>query len=307
MSEPLPNGNATLLAAPLEKREVPRDKLLMGSISLVLWILLFAAGLLIETVEYRLVLAPRSVAKQLGEAEMLTVPGQSAATVRENANDRKAEAQKPPSDPSVTPRHDLSKKTWSAIFAEFQAFFVSIFCFTPINLALLALVAGLLGGCASNIAIETMPPRQRAELRRAHPRRHWYLQEPPVSAAIRGFIVYLCVIGGLYVALDDPFKDPTPAQYIRLAGMLSILAFMVGYDSSRLEDWISIIPAPGQRRPQPAGPNVPLPEPVVNSRLKLSPPRRRKEVSPLPATVQEAARRETAALERLDSASQPSN
>jgi hypothetical protein len=223
-----------------ERRKVPRDKFVLGVVALVSWLLLFSAGLLIETVEYRLVLSPRSVAKQIGVEGMKSVPSHSTTQEGGQAASAASDSGKP------------------ATFSPWYSFFASVFCFTPINLALLTLTAGLLGGCGSNIAIETMPDMQRDRLRETHPRRHLYLQEPPVSAAIRGFIVYLCVIAGLYVAMDDPFKDPTPAQYIRLAGTLSILALMVGYDSSRLEDWLAIIPGPGH-----AASHVPTPEPPV--------------------------------------------
>ena len=206
---------------------MPRDKLILGIAALAIWILLFAAGLLIETVEYRLVLAPRSVGKQLGPEEMKSLPQQVSAG-------------------GNAPATVASTSTTGPVqYSAFYAFLASVVCFTPINLAILTLTAGLLGGCASNITIETMPESERAKIMSKHPRRHLYLQEPPVSAAIRGFIVFLCVIAGLYVAMDDPFKDPTPGQYIRLAGTLSILALMVGYDSSRLEDWLRIIPGPG--------------------------------------------------------------
>jgi hypothetical protein len=211
----------------VEKRTVAPGKMALGIGALAGWVLLFAAGLLIETVEYRLVLAPRSVAKQIGEAEAGAITGPQSAPG------------------AATGRSNTPLSRNSPPFSPFVSFFASILCFTPINLALLTLTAGLLGGCASNITIETMPDKQRESLHRDHPRRHMYLQEPPVSAAIRGFIVFLCVIAGLYVAMDDPFKDPTPGQYIRLAGMLSILGLVVGYDASRLEDWLRIIPGPG--------------------------------------------------------------
>jgi len=315
VSAPSHNGNAgqptrsTDSASLVERRRVPRDKLLLGSAALAAWILFFAAGLLIETVEYRLVLALRSVSKQLGSAELLTVPGTHAATVREDANQRQAAAPNPARPSATTPSSaDSSSSAPStpatadaqqpSFSVKLHAFVASMICFTPINLAILTLVAGLLGGCASNIAVETMPHRQQTELHDTHPRRYWYLQEPPVSAAIRGFIVYLCVIGGLYVAMDDPFKDPTPAQYIRLAGLMSILALVVGYDSSRLEDWLSIIPGPGQQRQRT---NVPEPEPLPpRSQPAMEVLVARAAVSPIPATEQEAAAKEAAATERLD-------
>ena len=69
-----------------------------------------------------------------------------------------------------------------------------------------------------------------------------------MSASIRGFVVFLFVIAGLYVTVEDPFRDPSSSQYIRLAGMISILAFVVGYDASRIEDWLRAIPGPGGKK-----------------------------------------------------------
>lgn len=107
------------------------------------------------------------------------------------------------------------------------AFIVAAVCFTPTNLALLALLSGFLGGCASKFLVEGMSAEKvsRINLERLH-----YLDESPWSAMIRSFIVYLCVIAGLYFAIDDPFKHSTPAQYTRLAGTISVLALVVGYD-----------------------------------------------------------------------------
>ena len=85
------------------------------------------------------------------------------------------------------------------------AFMAALLCFTPTNLVFVTLLAGFLGGCASNIVAENLDVDQ---LRQVHPRRLMYLEETPWSAMMRSFIVYLCVIAGLYFAMDDPFKDP---------------------------------------------------------------------------------------------------
>src|SRR5262245_49848188 len=45
---------------------------------------------------------------------------------------------------------------------------------------------------------------------------------------------------GAYFAMDDPFKDPTLSQYMRLAGTISLLALLVGYDPSRIFYWMGL-------------------------------------------------------------------
>src|SRR5262249_12938613 len=113
-------------------------------------------------------------------------------------------------------------------------FIYSALWFTPTNLALLAVSAGLLGGCVSNILVRD--PNRPFEARRLR-----YLAEDPFTAMIRSFIVFLCVIGGLYLVADNPFKDSTPSQYVRLAGSISVLALLVGYDPSRILYWFELV------------------------------------------------------------------
>jgi hypothetical protein len=141
-----------------------------------------------------------------------------------------------------------------------RAFFRALLCFTPTNLALLTFVAGLIGGYASNIHLATMPEDKRQEIANIDANRITYLQEPPMNAAIRGFVVYLCVIAGLYLGLDDPFRNTTSGQYVRLAGMMSVLAFTVGYDATRLNSWLGIILNPGQKTPPATPPTNPPPK-----------------------------------------------
>src|SRR5256885_291667 len=86
-----PTGQSQL-PPPVKEKVVPPDKLLLGAAALAGWVLLFAAGLLIETVEYRLILAPRSVSKQLG-LELSTVPGDHADALRSASLQRQAKAQ----------------------------------------------------------------------------------------------------------------------------------------------------------------------------------------------------------------------
>src|SRR5262245_50029061 len=96
--------------AHLLRRSVPRDKLVLGIVALVGWLLLFSSGLLIESVEYRLVLSPRSVAKQLGTEGMKSVPGFS--TTKEGG-------------PAVP---DASASGKPVAYSPFYSFFASILC-----------------------------------------------------------------------------------------------------------------------------------------------------------------------------------
>src|SRR5205085_9784850 len=52
---------------------------------------------------------------------------------------------------------------------------------------------------------------------------------PYVAAFIRGFFAYLFLISGLLLLDDQPFTNPAAAQYVRLAGFLSLLSFVISY------------------------------------------------------------------------------
>ncbi|MBM3971514.1 MAG: hypothetical protein FJ302_16885 [Planctomycetes bacterium] len=55
---------------------------------------------------------------------------------------------------------------------------------------------------------------------------------------MRGFVIYLCMVAGLYAVPDDPFKDSSSGQYARLAGSMSLVAFIVGFDPSQISAWL---------------------------------------------------------------------
>jgi hypothetical protein len=202
------------------------SRLVLGVAALASWILFFSGGLLLETIESRRLLAPQLYAVDSQSSPTPSValtPGISRISVTGLQLD--VLAPKPPVETSN----------------KFLAFLFVVACYTPTNLVFLTLSAGLLGGCASNLMVGTPDPKRRKDISPASLR---YLSEDPVSGMIRSFLVYLCVIGGLYFIVDDPFRNSTPSQYMKLAGMLSVLAFVVGYDPSRIEHWIRLIPDP---------------------------------------------------------------
>lgn len=50
------------------------------------------------------------------------------------------------------------------------------------------------------------------------------------SAIMRGFGVYALTISGLLVMATDSLIDPSQGQYVRLAGLISVISFYAGYD-----------------------------------------------------------------------------
>jgi len=56
-----------------------------------------------------------------------------------------------------------------------------------------------------------------------------------LSAFLRGFFLYLMFISGFLIVTSDTAVTNTDfAQYIRIAGMMSILGFVIGYDPNLL-------------------------------------------------------------------------
>lgn len=91
--------------------------------------------------------------------------------------------------------------------------------FLPVNVALICASASLLGafGNRANLSDD------------ASPRPSQDISNPYISAMLRGFFVYLIMISGLLLLDVNPFADPSPGQYIRLAGFLSLFGFILSY------------------------------------------------------------------------------
>jgi len=176
-----------------------------GTLSVfTLWLVVFAGGILVDTRPSRLLISPEGVAAfeaprraASGNASPVIGPADSVA-LAEFATTRGPE------------RAGRLVAAWAII----------ILWFLPTNLALLCAVAGTLGafGNRANLQDDGAP--------------HGPLDasNPYVSALLRGFCVYLVMISGLLLLDDDPFSNPSPGQYIRLAGFLSLFSFVVNYN-----------------------------------------------------------------------------
>lgn len=51
------------------------------------------------------------------------------------------------------------------------------------------------------------------------------------AAAMRGFVIYLMFIAGLLLVTTEAITSPDQGQYVRLAGTISVLSFVAGYDA----------------------------------------------------------------------------
>lgn len=194
---------------------------LCGSAAVAAWLTLFAAGLLIDSKTYRAV---------INVAPATAIAADTPGSAEGGAHGARA---------------GLPPFAW-------EAFGVSMLTYTPLNAALLVIFAGFIGGCASRLAydgkVSTDPPGPNAtvEERRAADRA-MFLTETPVASMLRSFLVYLGILAGVYVAAGAPFEQATADQYVRFVGTMSLLAFVVGYDPTKFEDLLSMVPRPGAK------------------------------------------------------------
>jgi len=188
-----------------------RTRVASGVLSLVAWFALFAAGVTIDSSPYRAVLA------SIGGA-----PVQSA---------------------SVAPQPGVAPSTLGGGkgLTKWEGFVGTMLFYTPLNVALLTICAGLVGGCASSITYSKTRGAEKPPSDEKVPEgRTIFRTENPVASMLRSFLVYLAFIAGIFITTNDPFWKPTPDQYVRLAGSLSFFAFVVGYDPTRFQDILSL-------------------------------------------------------------------
>ena len=130
------------------------------------------------------------------------------------------------------------------------AWFILLTCYTVTNIALLACCAGVIGKFSRrSLSFET------ASINGLTPAPIATFREVLVfySVAIaRGFVIYLMLTGGLILLTTSAVTDSSPDEYIKLAGTVSILAFMAGYDAEIFKhalDRISAFSSEGKRKP----------------------------------------------------------
>ena len=113
----------------------------------------------------------------------------------------------------------------------FTAWLVVVFFYTPTNILLLAMVSGVLGALSRMARLHT---QEEDELELPSDKTN-----PLISGMLRGVFVYLLLISGMLIINEEPFIKPTQVQYLRLAGFLSLLSFLLSYNPSRFRSFLS--------------------------------------------------------------------
>ena len=115
----------------------------------------------------------------------------------------------------------------------------AVACYTVTNLFFLACLASCLGCMSARCQIE-----KRASLRDQGTGQIY------AAAVLRGFLFYTLIISGLLVVSNEnTIVQTTVGQYVRLAGFVSALGFIVGYDPKFIAGFIAKVETVG---------NVPL-------------------------------------------------
>jgi hypothetical protein len=116
------------------------------------------------------------------------------------------------------------------------ALFVSLVTYTPTNIAFLCMAASFCGGCSNNLFVTKKILKDGGE----EIATNITLQQNPFNCIIRGFVVYIAFLAGMYILVNSPFENPTPEQYAKAAGVISILAYVVGYDQANFLNLLSL-------------------------------------------------------------------
>ncbi len=223
---------------------------LYAFVSALVWILMFGAGALVETSKYRLAVAPISFVSDASDTTMQRIvevlPTQSGRAIPQGKIESTGGSKNEVSTGSSKREdHVQAALEWVRSLSPLEKvwyFVLCLICFTPVNMAILSFTAGFMGGAFSNFYVRSLPVEEKGRISEQKPKSRRYLEEPPLSSAIRGLLAYLCILAGLFVVISDPFKDPSSAQYLKFAGLVSAVAFSLGFDPSRFEGLLSIIP-----------------------------------------------------------------
>ncbi len=104
----------------------------------------------------------------------------------------------------------------------YKLYYWSIFLTTyPLtNIALLSCLAAMAGAAGHVLKVDLSG---EAKMRN-------HSRNPHAAAIVGGFFVYLISISGVLALVQQPFDLPSPSQYVRLAGFISLLSFLTGYN-----------------------------------------------------------------------------
>jgi hypothetical protein len=116
----------------------------------------------------------------------------------------------------------------------FRDFILVVLAWIPTNLGILSILAGLSGAlCHSllrGLEVEEEQIRPLKEGSRI------------LGGAIAGLMFYLSLMAGAFLLMNEPFDVTTKEQYFRIAGVVSLIAFIAGFRPVLLRRILDKIP-----------------------------------------------------------------
>lgn len=188
---------------------------IFGIVIVFIWLGLFCVGMLIDSKPYRDALAERTDTLKKDTTKIIQVAKNQSITVNKSAKPE---------------YHNNSNDVFDQPFKKVTSMVMKVIIFwTPTNVALLSMLAGLAGGLSRRIwrlkPIATNATKDpNAEID--------FSNTSSFSGVIVGFVVYLAFISGTLLAMDNPFANTSQGQYIRTAGFISLFAFSAAYEPS---------------------------------------------------------------------------
>ena len=133
------------------------------------------------------------------------------------------------------------RNTLTTDFTLFK-FIMTMLTFTPSNIAILCLVSAFTGGCASLLVITKAQKVLGLDEHESHAKSNSriYMSENPFSSMLRGILVFFAFLAGVFVTSSDALSAPTAQAYTQAAGVVSMLAFLVGYDPTMFRTLLNV-------------------------------------------------------------------
>ena len=133
------------------------------------------------------------------------------------------------------------RATLSTNFTWFK-FVMTMITFTPSNIAILCLVSAFTGGCSSLLVIKKAQKAlgldDPATTNKSNSQ--IFMNESPFSSMLRGILVFFAFLAGVFITSSNALTAPTAQAYTQAAGVVSMLAFLVGYDPTMFRNLINL-------------------------------------------------------------------
>lgn len=107
--------------------------------------------------------------------------------------------------------------------------------YTVTNVAILCCLAGIIGS-TSNLFLILKKKAKNGE----YPDGEYNTSNPIFAGILRGFLIYILFLAGVYAGASDPFAMTTAEQYARMAGTVTLLSFIISFEPSFLRSIIGI-------------------------------------------------------------------